>query len=136
MRRIAIALVLTCMTAVAVQAAEPIDGQTVQPSRDARPGVLPSLYVGLAALHAFDIYSTSTAIRNGGREGNPLMVGIVGHPLAFVAVDSAAAGASIFAAERLWRHRHRAQAIALMAASNGIMAIVAAHNATVLGRLR
>jgi len=36
---------------------------------------------------------------------------------------------AIYAAEQLWRQHHRGQAIAIMVASNGVMAIVAAHNA-------
>ncbi len=43
---------------------------------------------------------------------------------------------SIVAAERLWKNNNRLGAVLLMAASNGLMAYVAAHNASVLARVR
>ena len=39
---------------------------------------------------------------------------------------------SIYVAERLWRGHHRGQAIAMMVVSNGIMAAVAASNASII----
>jgi len=40
------------------------------------------------------------------------------------------------AAEQMWRNHHRVAAIVMMAASNGIMAVVATHNASVLNGLQ
>jgi hypothetical protein len=153
MRSVAAALVLFLVSTTAAHAADAVDHDVMAPTAatithdgnrplrvetgvrvvaDERPAALVSLYAGFAALQAYDIYSTSAALARGGREGNPLMVGVAGHPAAFIAVDAATTGLSIYAAERLWRHHHRAKAVALMAISNGVMAVVAAHNASVL----
>jgi len=43
---------------------------------------------------------------------------------------------SIVLAERLWRSRRRAQAIAVMAAANGMMAAIATRNLSVLRAMR
>jgi hypothetical protein len=106
------------------------------PMVDKRPTALMSMYAGLAALQAYDFYSTTAAMKSGAREANPVMNGVVGNPAAFLAVKAGVTGASIFAAERMWRQHHRAQAIAVMAASNGFMALVAAHNHSVMAATR
>jgi hypothetical protein len=97
-----------------------------------RPSILPALYGGSAALQAFDAYSTLKALNGGAVEANPLMKGATSNPAVFIGVKATVAAASILAAERLWHDHHRVAAIAMMAASNGIMAVVAAHNASVL----
>jgi hypothetical protein len=101
----------------------------IQFGHESRPAALPALYVGYAALQVYDVYSTLTALKSGGAEGNPLLTGIAGNPPALIGVKAGMTGASIFVAERLWRSHHRTQAVAFMVASNGVMAIVAAHNA-------
>jgi hypothetical protein len=82
------------------------------------------------------VYSTTTAIGLGATEANPLMRGAVHSRAMFIGLKVATTAGSILVAERLWRDRHRAGAIALMAVSNGMMAIVAAHNASVIARVR
>jgi hypothetical protein len=96
---------------------------------------LVSLHVGFAAFQAYDVYSTTTAIGRGAIEANPLMRNSVRSRAAFIGIKAATTAGSIFAAERLWRDHHRVGAIALMAVSNGMMAIVAAHNASVNARM-
>jgi hypothetical protein len=100
-------------------------------ARRARGPLLPSLYVGLIGLEAYDGYSTTRSIRVGASESNPVMRGLVGSPVGLWAAKGGAAFVSIYAAERLWRHNRRGQAIALMLASNGLMAAVARNNSTV-----
>jgi hypothetical protein len=106
------------------------------PFKYGRPSLLPALYATSAALQGFDAYSTLSALKNGGREANPLMSGLVKNPAAFVAMKAGVATASIMAAERLWKSNHRVGAIGLMIASNAMMGIVAAHNSRVLSDLR
>jgi hypothetical protein len=101
-----------------------------------RPLVLPALYAASAGLQAFDAYSTLSVLKLGGVEQNPFMKSVVRNPAAFVAVKAGITVASVAAAERLWRGNHRIGAIGLMVASNAMMGIVAAHNASVLSRLR
>lgn len=102
----------------------------------ARPSVLPSMYVSLAALQGYDTYSTLRAVKLGAVEANPMMAGIVGHPAAFIAVKSGVTVASIYAAEHLWKSGHRAEAIAMIAVTNGLMTAVAVNNANVMRRMR
>jgi hypothetical protein len=97
-----------------------------------RPSILTALYGGSAALQAFDAYSTLKALKGGAVEANPLMKSVVGNPGLFIGIKATVSAASILAAEQMWRNHHRVAAIVMMAASNGFMAAVAAHNASVL----
>jgi hypothetical protein len=101
-----------------------------------RGSVLPALYVSLAALNAYDGYSTNRGLARGAKEANPFMKGLASNSAALWAVKGAAAGASIAVAERLWRKHRRVEAIAVMVVSNGMMAVVAARNASVLRQVR
>lgn len=94
------------------------------------------MYVSLAALQGYDTYSTLRAVKQGAVETNPMMAGIVGNPAAFIAVKSGVTVASIYAAERLWKSGHRAEAIAMIAVTNGLMTAVAVNNANVMRRMR
>ena len=67
-----------------------------------------------------------------GRESNALMSGLAGKPAAFCVIKGGVTTVSIVVAERLWRQHRRAEAIATMVISNGIMAAVAARNTRVL----
>lgn len=97
-----------------------------------RGSALPSLYVSLIGLQAYDGYSTSRGLNHGAVESNGFMSGLASHPGALWAAKGGAAFVSIYTAERLWRQHRRGQAIALMVVSNGFMAAVAASNASVL----
>jgi hypothetical protein len=97
-----------------------------------RPGALPALYVGLAGLQAFDAYSTIVGVNRGAVESNGLMKSIAGNPAPVIAVKGGVTAASILVAERLWKKHRRVAAIVTMVATNGLMAAVAAHNASVL----
>ena len=81
------------------------------------------------------MYSTQQALGRGAREANPLMQGVVGNPAAFVALKASLAVGTILFAERLWK-TNKVAAVAVMAASTSISAIVAARNASVLRQLR
>jgi Domain of unknown function (DUF5658) len=100
-----------------------------------RPMALAPLYASFASLQAFDVYSTQRALSNGAHEANPMMKTVVGNPAVFWTVKAAATVAPMMAAERLWK-TNRVAAIAVMVASNGVMAAVAAHNASVIKQLR
>jgi uncharacterized protein DUF5658 len=110
----------------------------VQPAPGSLAGVsaLRSLYVTLGALQAYDVYSTGKAIRHGAVERNPLLQSTVGNPAVFIGLKVAMTAGPIYQAEKLWRSHHRLGAIALMAASNGIMMGVAAHNAAVIRKMQ
>lgn len=111
-------------------------GAEWQPHVRARPAVrgpmLPGLYVSLAGLQAYDGYSTNRGLKNGAIESNRFMGSLVRHPAALWAAKGGAAFVSIYMAERLWRQHRRGQAIAVMLASNGLMAVVAANNRTII----
>jgi hypothetical protein len=101
-----------------------------------RPLMLPALYAGSAALQGYDAYSTLSVLKHGGIEANPLMKGLVKSPAAFIALKAGMATVSIVAAEKMWKNNNRVGAIATMLVSNGFMAYVAAHNASVLKRVQ
>lgn len=101
-----------------------------------RPLVLPGLYAGSAFLQGYDAYSTLTALKSGASEMNPLMKGVTKSPAVFIALKAGLTAASIMSAERMWKDNHRVTAVVMMAVSNGMMAAVAAHNSSVLQRLR
>ena len=61
-----------------------------------------------------------------------MMAPIAGTPVALWIAKGGVTVASIYVAERLWKQHQRTKAIVMMIASNGIMAIVAAHNASVI----
>ena len=98
----------------------------------ARGGVLPSLYVGLASLNAYDAYTTVKGLAAGAKETNGLMARATATPLAVWAIKGGVTAGSIFVSERLWRSHHRAEAIGMMVASNALMAAVGARNTSVL----
>ena len=95
---------------------------------------LRSMYVSLGVLQAYDVYSTATALRHGAVERNPLLQNTVGNRALFIGLKVAMTAGPVYEAEKLWRNHRRISAIALMAASNGIMMGVAAHNTSVIRR--
>jgi hypothetical protein len=96
-------------------------------------GLLVPLYVSFAALQALDVQSTSAALDRGGREANPVMAGVVGSPVAFVALKAATGAAVIYASERM-RRRSRIGALVTMAALNGLYATIVMRNYGVAAR--
>ncbi len=135
----ALLLVVQALPANAETPAAAAPGTIVVPARVeralSRPAALPALYVSLAGLQAYDVFSTRQALSSGAREVNPMMSGVVGNPAAFWAVKATVTAGTIFAAERLWKNNNKAAAIALMVASNSVAAIVASRNARTLRQL-
>ena len=101
-----------------------------------RGAALPVLYGVLAGLQAYDGWSTVSAVNRGAVEANPAMAGVATNPGAMWALKVGATSASIFAAETLWRRHRRVEAIATMVAVNGMMAVVATRNASVMQGLK
>jgi hypothetical protein len=121
------------------EATEPLLHQPVRQATAGarkRPFILLALYAGSAILQAYDTYSTLSALRAGGQEGNPVMKGIVKSPALFIGLKAGASGLSIGAADQLWKEHHHGHAIATMAISDSFMTVVAINNARVLGSLR
>ena len=104
--------------------------------RGSRPSALPALYVGSVVLQAFDAYSTLKVVGLGGNEANPVMRSAASNPAALIGVKAVVTAASILAAERMWKDHHRTGAVVTMVVSNGFMALVAAHNASVISGLQ
>jgi hypothetical protein len=105
-------------------------------SSTTRGPLLPALYVTYAALNAFDAYSTSKGLAGGATEENPFMRGVAGHRAGLWATKAGVTAGSIAIAERLWRADRKKAAIVTMVLANGMMAIVAAQNASVLRQIR
>jgi len=101
-----------------------------------RGGALPLLYASLIGLQAYDGLSTTRGLRKGAVESNTLMASLVKHPVSLWGAKAGTAFASIYIAERLWKQHRRGAAIAMMVASNAMMAGVASNNAAILRRLK
>ena len=106
---------------------EPASLIRVEPPPAKRPIILPALYVSLGAVQAWDVYSTSAALKAGAIEGNPLVAPIAGNSAGMIALKVGTAATTVFFAERLWK-KNRAGAIVMMAAINGATAAVAMRN--------
>lgn len=102
----------------------------VPPPTTTRPMALIPMYASLAALQGFDIYTTSSSLKHGGVEANPLMKPMAGRNLASIAVKAAATAGSIYFTERAWK-QNRKGAVILLTAINVATAAVVAHNTQV-----
>lgn len=94
------------------------------------PAFLKKLYVGYAALQIGDIISTTTAIRRGAREGNPLISNIAHSPTALVGLKAAGGVGMVIAIEKL-RQKHPVAASVTLIAINATLAAVTINNVTV-----
>jgi hypothetical protein len=92
-----------------------------------RPAALPALYVTLAAMQAWDVYSTSAALKAGARESNPVAAPFAGNPGSMITLKLMSTASTIFFTERMWR-TNRVKAIIVMAAINGATAAISRHN--------
>jgi Domain of unknown function (DUF5658) len=99
----------------------------VEPPPARRPMILPALYVSLGAVQAWDVYSTSSALKAGATERNPLVAPIAGNSAGMVALKVGTAATTVFFAERLWK-KNRIGAIVMMAGINGATAAIAMRN--------
>ncbi len=142
-RSLAAALVLV-VTAAAMPAyaedtiviAAPVPAAAKVRQSVSRPALLTGLYASYAGLQAYDVYSTRQALSRGAREANPLMQGVAGSTSGMMALKAGVTVGTIVAAERMWRNNNKMGAIAVLVASNGVAAIVAARNASTLRQLR
>lgn len=129
-------------TPAAISATTALAGETdwsLRPVRlgsASRGGLLPSMYVGLAGLNAIDAYTTSKGLALGATEANPMMRAVAGNRAVLWAVKGGVTAGSVLLAERLWKNNNKAGAIAVMLATNSLMATVAARNASVIRQLR
>lgn len=92
-----------------------------------RPMILPALYVSLGAVQAWDVYSTSAALKAGAIERNPLVAPIAGNSGGMIALKLGTAATTVFFAERLWK-KNRVAAVVMMAGINGATAAIAMRN--------
>src|SRR5256885_3888541 len=92
-----------------------------------RPVLLPALYATLGLVQAWDLYSTTTALKAGAREANPVAAPFARSTGSLVALKAATTAGTIFFAERMWR-KNRVGAFVLMGVINGATAAVAVHN--------
>jgi hypothetical protein len=143
-RTTAALIVFLCVSAVPARATDtppeptPLFAKLLVPPSLAAPAsvllppsrgtALPALYAGFAALELYDGFTTTTGVQRGAVEANPLVGRAAGNGPALWAIKGGATVGVIYLSERLWRQHRRSQAIGVMLASNGIMAVVAARN--------
>jgi hypothetical protein len=92
-----------------------------------RPAALPALYATLGAMQAFDVYSTSAALKAGAKEANPVAAPFAGNAGSMLGLKMATTAGTIFFAERMWKS-NKVGAIVMMVAINGATAVVSMHN--------
>jgi hypothetical protein len=92
-----------------------------------RPSVLPALYVTLGAMQAWDLASTSSAIKAGAHEANPAAAAFATSQKSMMGLKAVTTAGTILFAERAWK-RNKAAAVVMMVAVNGAMAAVAMNN--------
>ena len=92
-----------------------------------RPGLLPALYVTLGAVQAWDLYSTSLALKAGAHEANAAAAPFASNKGSMLGLKAATMAGTILCAEKMWK-KNRVGAIVMMAAINGATAAVAMHN--------
>jgi hypothetical protein len=92
-------------------------------------------YASFAALQALDVVSTLQALKvPGAREANPMMEGLVDHPLAFITLKSATTIA-VLTSMRQFSKTHPKAAVLVMAGLNsGYACIVRSNFHQVSGR--
>jgi Domain of unknown function (DUF5658) len=96
-----------------------------------RPSFLVPMYVSFGVLQGLDYVTTTRALAAGtGREANPVMASIAGNRPALLAVKAGTTATTVWIAERMWK-KHPVRAIALIAAANGAIGLVVAHNASI-----
>ena len=91
-----------------------------------RPALLPALYLSLGAMQAWDVYSTSAALKAGAYEANPT-ARFTGGTGSMIALNAVTTASTIFFAERMWK-KNKVGAVVLMTAINGATAAVSMHN--------
>jgi hypothetical protein len=92
-----------------------------------RPVLLSPLYLTFGALQVLDVHSTFAATGRGRKESNPLVRGIVGNPVQFIALKTIAGTGVVYLTEKTWR-RNRVAAILTMVGLNAAYAAIVAHN--------
>lgn len=107
--------------------ADAVESAVLLRSATRRPAGLGVLYASLAALNAFDTYSTVRALNRGAVEVNPLMAPAAGSPGASLAIKAATTATAIYFSEKLWK-KNRATAIVTMLAVNAGTAVIVARN--------
>jgi hypothetical protein len=68
-----------------------------------RPALLPVLYASLGVMQAWDVYSTSAAMKAGAREANPAAAAFAGNAGSLIALKATTTASTIFFAERMWK---------------------------------
>jgi hypothetical protein len=99
----------------------------LQPAPVRRPSMLVPLYVSFAALQVLDITSTRSALAGGGVEGNPVMGGVVGSPVAMSALKIGATAGIILLSEKV-RKRNPVAAVVMMVGMNSAYAMIVSRN--------
>jgi hypothetical protein len=110
-----------------------IEASDLRNSTRRRPPALVPLYVTFAALQILDAHSTTRGLKNGAVEANPIMAPLAGNTAALHATKIAAAGAILYATEKIWR-KNRLAAIMTMVAVNSGLAVVVHRNYGVASR--
>ncbi|MFI5179447.1 MAG: DUF5658 family protein [Vicinamibacterales bacterium] len=104
-------------------------------TRWASPPLHTSLAMSFAALQGLDVASTMLAVRRAKVvEANPMMRGLVEHPIVFGAVRGALTAATLVSVRGLARHHPKAAALTLVGLNAGCALVVASNVRLATGR--
>jgi hypothetical protein len=139
-KRIVITLAIIVVSSATVSAAadkEPLlkadasirlpEPPPVQLSNVERPVILPALYATLGGMQAWDIYTTTRALKVGAHEANATAASFSSHAGSLVGLKAATTVGTIFFAERMWK-KNKVGAIVMLVAVNSATAAVSMHN--------
>lgn len=88
---------------------------------------LGTMYVSTAVLQGLDVHSTLRGLRDGAREANPVMKGLVDRPAVFIAMKAGVACGTIIAGRKMAR-KNKLAALVTLAGINALYGAVVHHN--------
>jgi hypothetical protein len=106
---------------IVAMAPAPVEGVTN------RPQILPVLYATYGVMQAWDIYSTTAALKAGATERNPIAAPVAANPASLIALKAVSTAGTIYFTERIWKN-NRVAAVIVLAAINGATAAVSLRN--------
>jgi hypothetical protein len=108
---------------------------TPAPSKWTAPPLHMTGYASFAALQTLDVVSTLQALKvPGAREANPVIAGLVDHPMAFITLKSATTIAVLTSMRQLSKTHPKAAVLVMAGLNSGYACIVAANLRVASGR--
>jgi hypothetical protein len=102
-------------------------------TRPKRSPTFMAMQISFGALQVLEVVSTVRALNQGHQEGNALMRGVAGNPVALASVKGGAAVTTMLLARRVAK-KNPLVAVAVMAAVNSAYSMIVVHNLRIAAR--